>query len=69
MPKARQTFRRTDVMRGVKAVIDSGLSVSMVRISPQGQIEIETGTTQVQDSTTDLERWLARKGANHARPS
>ena len=69
MPKARQTFRRIEIMRGIKAVIDSGLSVSMVRISPQGQIEIETGGAQVQDSTTDLERWLARKGANHARPS
>ena len=65
----RQLFRRTDIMRGIRAVIDSGLSVSMVRISPQGQIEIETAKAQAQDSVTDLERWLVRKGANHARPS
>jgi len=68
MPKARQSSRRTDIMRAIKAVKDSGLSVSMVRISPQGQIEIETAL-QAQDSATDLERWLERKGANHARPS
>jgi hypothetical protein len=35
MPKARQLFRRTDIMRGIRAVIDSGLSVSMVRIREQ----------------------------------
>jgi hypothetical protein len=69
MPRNKQIFRRTDLTRAIKAVRDAGLSVSAVRISPQGQIEIETAKAQAQDSVTDLERWLARKGANHARPS
>jgi hypothetical protein len=38
MPKARQLFRRTDIMRGIRAVIDSGLSVSMVRIRENSNI-------------------------------
>jgi hypothetical protein len=42
MSKRRQTFCRTDIMRAIKAVRDSGLSVSAVRMSAQGQIEVET---------------------------
>jgi hypothetical protein len=38
MPKARQLFRRTDIMRAIRAVIDSGLSVSMVRIRENSNI-------------------------------
>jgi len=69
MSKERQIFRRRDVMRAVKAVQDCGLTVSGVRISPQGEIEVETAKIQAQDSATDLERWIARRGASHARPS
>ena len=69
MSKGRQVFRRRDVMRAIRAVTDSGLVVSGVRISPQGEIEVETGKTPAQDSASDLERWLANRGANHARPS
>jgi hypothetical protein len=68
-PKSRQIFRRTDVLRAIKAVTDAGLPVSAVRISPQGEIEVETVKIQAQDSATDLECWLATRGANHARPS
>jgi hypothetical protein len=69
MPKARQIFRRADVMRALRAVRDAGLPVSAVRISPQGEIEVETAKMQAQDSATDLERWLEGRGANHARSS
>jgi hypothetical protein len=68
MSKTRQVFRRRDVMRAIKAVTDSGLAVAGVRISPQGEIEVATAKTRAQDSTSDLERWLASRGANHARP-
>ena len=68
MSKARQTFRRNEVMRAIKAVRDAGLSVLAVRISPQGEIEVETAKTQAQDSASDLDRWIATK-ENHARAS
>jgi hypothetical protein len=68
MSKGRQAFRRTDLLRAIRAVRDAGLPVSAVRISPQGEIEVETAKIQAQDSASDLDRWL-EKGANHARPS
>ena len=69
MSKSRQVFRRRDVMRAIRAVTDSGLVVTGVRISPQGEIEVETAKTRAQDSASDLERWLASRGSNNARPS
>ena len=42
MSKSRQAFRRTDVLRAINAVKDAGLPISAVRISPQGEIEVET---------------------------
>jgi hypothetical protein len=69
MSKGRQIFRRRDVLRAIRAVKDAGLGISGVRISPQGEIQVETAATRAQDSASDLERWLAKRGANHARPS
>jgi hypothetical protein len=69
MSKRPHAFRRTDIMRAIKAVRDAGLSISSVRIGAQGEIELDTAKGQPQDSASDLERWLANKGANHARPS
>jgi hypothetical protein len=61
-PKRRpQAFCRTDIMRAIKAVKDAGLPISAVRISPQGQIEVETIKGPAQDSASDLERWLAKQ--------
>jgi hypothetical protein len=68
MSKNQQVFRRREVIRAIKAVRDAGLLVSAVRISPQGQIEVETANIQAQDSASDLERWLEGREAN-ARPS
>lgn len=62
MPKERQYFRRRDLMRAVRAVRDCGLTISGLRISPQGQIEVETARDPAQDSSSDLEHWLASKG-------
>ena len=61
MSKARQTFRRTDLTRAIEAVRRAGLSISAVRISLQGQIEVETGKASAQDSASDLDRGLANK--------
>ena len=65
MSKARQSFRRIEVMRAIKAVTDLGLTVSAVRIGPQGQIEVETIKAQAQDSGSDLDKWLEGR-ADHA---
>jgi hypothetical protein len=66
MSKGRWAFRPSDVTRAIEAITKAGLSVSAVRINPQGQIEVETAKGPAQDSESDLDSWLAKRGSYHA---
>jgi len=52
---ARATFKQSDVERAVKGVKAAGLSVAVVRLAPDGAVEIVTGPPQ----DDDMEDWRA----------
>jgi hypothetical protein len=66
MSKGQWAFRPAALKRAIKTAQDAGLTVSGFRINPQGKIYIETGKGPAQDSATDLDVWLAKRGADRA---
>jgi hypothetical protein len=48
MSKGRHLFKKTDLARVVKGVQELDLSVKCVRITADGQIEVEVGAAQAE---------------------
>jgi hypothetical protein len=58
------TFRKTEVTRGVKAVLAAGINIDRVEIdSVTGKISIMTGSSSNAEKITDLDKWMG----DHAR--
>jgi len=66
MSRRPASFRQRDLTRAVKAVLAAGLHVAGIKVSAQGNIEVVTGKSAVQDSAlqdNEVETWL---GKHHA---
>jgi hypothetical protein len=66
MSRGRWAFSPVAIKRAIKTAQEAGLTVSGFRITPQGEIHIETVKPQAQDSQSDLDSWLAKRGRDHA---
>jgi hypothetical protein len=53
MSRGNHLFKKTTLVRAVRGVQESGLPVKCVRIAADGQIEVEIGAPQAQDSAVN----------------
>ena len=65
MSSRSSVFRKGDVAKAIKEVVDSGLPISGVRIDCTGAIEISTGGAK--SGASDLDRELEEFQARHGR--
>jgi hypothetical protein len=64
MSKGHFAFKETDVARAIRAARKAGLSVGKLKITKQGEIEIEAAHTAPTDSPSELDYWLNRRPDN-----
>ena len=54
-------FKKTDVTRAAKAVLDAGVDITRVEIEPTtGKIAIMTSSASDAEKITELDAWMAR---------
>jgi hypothetical protein len=53
MSKGKHLFKKTELARVVRGVQELDLPVKCVRITADGQIEVEIGASQAQDSAVN----------------
>ena len=53
-------FKKTAVMRAVRATLDTGLPVAGVEVDPQGKIRVIVGQS-TEASGNELDQWIAKR--------
>ena len=53
MSKGKHLYRKAELARAVRGVLELHLPVKLVRITADGQIEVEIGAAQAQDSAVN----------------
>jgi hypothetical protein len=68
MSAGRHLFRKTEIARACKAVAEIGLGVNKVRITPEGEIKIETGppTAPAGNANDEWTDWTPTDGKTAA---
>ena len=54
-------FKKTAVMRAVRATLDIGLPVAGVEVDPQGKIRVIVGQSGKEASGNELDQWIAKR--------
>jgi len=69
MPRERLTFRQRDVAAALRAVRQAGLQVKEVKITPDGEISVITGSPNDADepSKNPLDKYYANPPPIHKR--
>ncbi len=54
-------FRKTDIIRAAKALLDAGLNIARVEIEPVvGKVTFMTSNSSGSEAITDLDTWMAK---------
>jgi hypothetical protein len=53
-------FRKTDITRAAKGLIDAGVGVGGLEVEPTGKFIILAKSNFDEDKSTDLDKWAAK---------